>query len=186
MTMKNRFAFIDAEYTGEHARTTLVSLAVVGEDGSSIEVVFDDFDRDQVTPWLRENVLDHLDMSKAVSKREGWERLVAWFDAYRAGNDVSLVSVGKTHDLTLLFELWHFACPERKYFHNLHCLPDWLNHAAHYDLPTVFFMRGLDPGLERTKFLGDNAPQGRRHDALFDARVARSCFEKCMAMASER
>jgi hypothetical protein len=186
MSAKPRHAFIDAEYTGEHARTTLVSLAVVGEDGESVELVFDDFDRDQVTPWLEENVLAHLDMAKAVSRHEGWTRLVAWFEDYRRGRPVSLVSVGKTHDLVLLFELWHFACPERKYFHNLHCLPDWLNHAAHYDLPTVFFMRGLDPGLDRAAFLGAEAPAGRRHDALYDARVARACFMKCLAMPGGR
>lgn len=180
MAARNRYAFIDAEYTGEHTHTTLVSLGVVGEDGESIEVVFNDFDRDQVTPWLEENVLAHLDMSKAVPRRVGWERLVRWFEDYRAGGDVSLVSVGKTYDLTLLFELWHFACPERKFFHNLYCLPDWLNHAAHFDLPTVFFMSGLDPGLDREAFLGPDVPQGRRHDALHDARIARACFFKCV------
>lgn len=184
--MNSRLVFVDAEYTGEHARTTLVSLAAVGEDGEGIEIVFDDFDRDQVTPWLEENVLAHLDMGKAVSRREGWTRLAAWFETYRQGRPISLVSVGKTHDLVLLFELWHFACPERKYFHNLHCLPDWLNHAAHYDLPTVFFMRGLDPGLDRAAFLGAEAPAGRRHEALYDARVARACFYKCLAMPDRR
>lgn len=181
-----RYVFVDAEYTGEHARTTLVSLALVGEDGESIHISFSDFDRRQVTPWLEENVLAHLDPAVAVPRDTGWRQIADWLDGYRCGKRVSLVSVGKTHDIVLLFELWHAAFPERPFFHNLHCLPDYLNHAAHYDLPTVFFMCGLDPGQPREAFLGNATPPGRRHDALYDAQVVRLCFQKCLSMRPVR
>lgn len=174
-----KFAFVDAEFTGEHQRTTLVSLAVVGTGDEQIYLTFDGYDHDQVTPWLEENVLGHIDPASAVSYVEGYRRLAAWFEGYSAGELVSLVSVGKTLDLVLLFELWHHAHPERKYFHNLYCLPDYLNHSAHFDLPTIFWLAGLSPDLDREKLV-EGAIHGRRHDALYDALVVRECFNRCV------
>lgn len=174
-----KFAFLDAEFTGEHQRTTLVSLAVVGSGDEQIYLTFDGYDRDQVTPWLEENVLRHIDPASAVSYAEGYRRLASWFESYSAGEPVSLVSVGKTLDLVLLFELWHHAHPERKYFHNLYCLPDCLNHSAHFDLPTIFWLAGLPPDQNR-EALAVGKVAGHRHDALYDATVVRECFRKCV------
>lgn len=175
-----KFAFVDAEYTGEHARTTLVSIAIVGEDGSSVYVAFDDFAREQVTPWLEENVLAFIPPEIYASKLAGWKKIMAFLESYRDGQNISLVSFGKMQDLVLLFELWHAACPEREFFHSLYCLPDWLNHAAHFDMPTIFLMSGIDPNTTREELLGAEMPIGQRHDALFDAVATRACFLKCI------
>jgi hypothetical protein len=180
MPSKSRkFAFVDAEFTGEHQSTTLVSLAVVGTGDEQIYLTFDGYDRDQVTPWLEENVLVHIDSALAVSYVEGYRRLAAWFEGYSAGEPVSLVSAGKMLDLVLLFELWHHAHPERKYFHNLYCLPDYLNHGAHFDLPTIFWLAGMSPDLDREELIGGTI-RGRRHEALYDALIVRECFTCCI------
>lgn len=174
-----KIAFIDAEFTGEHQKTTLVSLAVVGTGDEQIYLTFDGYDRDQVTPWLEENVLRCIEPGSNVSYVDGYRRLAAWFESYSDGEPVSLVTVGKTLDLVLLFELWHHAHPERKYFHNLYCLPNYLNHSAHFDLPTIFWLAGMSPDLDREELVA-GAIQGRRHNALYDAKVVRECFNRCV------
>ena len=178
-----KFAFIDAEYTGEHQRTTLVSLAVVGTGTEQIYLTFHEYDRDQVTPWLSENVLARINPSGSISYKEGFCKLSKWFEAYSGGDQVSLVSVGKTHDLVLLFELWRYAYPERNYFHNLYCLPACLNHSAHFDLPTIFWLAGMSPDLDREDFV-NGAVRGKRHEALYDALVARECFRACVVRSN--
>ncbi|MFO0678099.1 MAG: 3'-5' exoribonuclease [Polyangiaceae bacterium] len=178
----HRYLFVDAEFTGEHQHTTLVSLALVGEDDRELEVICDDFDRDQVTDWLRTNVLDHLDMSVAVPSAEAFRRVEAFVHAYGEGRPVRLVSAGKLQDLLLLFELWKHGdawrreSPPARYFHYLRGLPSELNHAAHVDLNTMMMLAGVDPGANRAAFAG--VPAGRRHSSLDDARVVKACFSK--------
>ena len=174
-----KYAYVDAEFTGEHARATLVSIAIVGENDEELSLTLDDYDQGQVTPWLRENVLAHIDSRQSVSSRQAFQEVRTWFDDYADGERVHLVSAGKLLDLMLLFELWHHGQPDREYFHHLHGLPEYLNHAAHFDLPTTFFLAGLDPHLDRAAFIGGEV-EGQRHEALYDARVVRSCFLKLL------
>jgi hypothetical protein len=175
--MGMKLAFVDTEFTGEHAKATLVSLGIVGMGDEHLSLTFNDYDRDQVTPWLQSNVLDLIDAKKSVSQREGFQIVSAWFDKYSSGERVALVSAGKLLDLMLLWELWHFGKPDWKYFHHLHGLPEYFNHAGHLDLPTVFYLAGLDPNLDREAFTGHSV-QGRRHEALYDAKLVRECFKK--------
>jgi hypothetical protein len=50
---------IDTEFIDTPACSALISLAIVREDGRSRYFEFD-FPRDQLTPWLRDNVVPHL------------------------------------------------------------------------------------------------------------------------------
>lgn len=174
-----KIVFIDAEYTGEHAYTTLVSLGLVTLEGDPLYVTLNDYDRDQVTDWLRENVLTLFDESKSVSSLEAYKKISAWLEKYSDGEQVSLVSAGLGSDLLLLYELYRFVRPDLKYFHALHCLPAYLNHTNHFDLNTLFFAAGVDPNMSRDEFIG-NTIKGIRHDALHDAKVVRECFLKLM------
>jgi DNA polymerase III epsilon subunit-like protein len=172
-----KIVFVDAEYTGEHAYTTLVSIGLVTLDGDELYVTLDDYDRDQVTDWLRDNVLSLIDESRSVPGKEAYERVSSWLDAHADGERISICSAGLGPDILLLFELYHHACPERRYFHALHCLPPYLNHAHHLDLNTLFLGAGIDPEADRDAFAGVTVP-GRRHDAIHDALVVRECFLK--------
>ena len=181
--LKNtKFVFIDAEFTGEHQFTTLVSIALVGEDGEYIHLTFNQYDPEQVTDWLRDNVIRNIEASKSVSYQEGFKSIKKWLENYRENKNISLISVGKTLDIILLFQLWHLDHKARRYFHNLHCLPEFLNHSAHFDLPTIFWMSGIDPEIDRNTLLSHSLP-GKRHDALYDARVVRECFYAVMETA---
>jgi DNA polymerase III epsilon subunit-like protein len=174
-----KLVFIDAEYTGEHAYTTLVALGLVTLEGESLYVTLNDYARDQVTEWLRDNVLALIDEEQSVSSKHAHERISSWLERYSGGDPVSLVSAGLGSDLLLLFELYHHACPDLPYFHALHCLPEYLNHVGHLDLNTLFVTAGIDPNVDRDAFVGSATPE-RRHEALHDALVVRECFIKLL------
>ena len=42
-----------------------------------------------------------------------------------------------------LNQIYHQGFPNLKYFHDLHCLPDYLNHSEHFDLNTIFYLAGI-------------------------------------------
>lgn len=170
-----KLVFIDAEYTGEHAYTTLVSLGLVTLHGDELYVTLNDYDRDQVTDWLRENILADIDERESISSQKAYERVSAWLEGRADGAPIVLCSAGLGPDFLLLFELYHHACPELRYFHALHCLPPYLNHVWRLDLNTLFAVSGIDPNVDRDVFAGASG-SGRRHNALHDARVVRECF----------
>lgn len=171
--------FIDAEYTGEHAYTTLVSIGLVTLGGEELYITLSDFDRDQVTDWLEDNVLSMIDKESTVDSAAAFLRLDQWLRGVADGGRICLVSAGLGSDLLLLFELFRHSCPDLKYFHALHCLPEYLNHVEHFDLNTLFFVAGEDPACDRDAFVAKRIP-GVRHDALHDAHLARSCFLKLL------
>jgi hypothetical protein len=177
-----KIAFVDTEYTGEHALMTLVSVGLVTLDSEALYVTLDDYDSDQVTDWLRQHVLSQIDDASRVSKAEAFRRIASFLERYSAGAPVSLVSAGKATDLIQLFQVWHLAHPEKKHFHALYDLPDFLRHRAHFDLDTLFWAGGVDPNVDRETFVTTAAAApGRRHDALRDALIVRDCFLKLIA-----
>lgn len=175
--MLRTLVFIDAEYTGEHAYTTLVSLGLVTLDGRELYLTLNDYDRDQVTEWLKDNVLSMIESQTTVDSGTAFRKLNDWLIEIAGGGRICLVSAGLGSDLILLFELYKHSRRDQKYFHALHCLPDFLNHVEHFDLNTLFFAAGEDAAVDRDAFL-DNILSGRRHNALHDARLARGCFIK--------
>ena len=52
--------YFDAEFTGLHKDTTLISLGIVSEDGKKFYAEFMDYDHRQCDEWIRENVINHL------------------------------------------------------------------------------------------------------------------------------
>ncbi|MCK4809393.1 MAG: 3'-5' exoribonuclease [Candidatus Omnitrophica bacterium] len=172
-----KVVFIDTEFTGIHMGTTVVSLGMVTLEGKSLYLTLNDYDREQVTDWLKNNVINLIDESKSVTRKEAFVRIKEFLDNYSQGKRVSLISAGKLIDIVLLYEFWHNEHPGRKYF-SMDCLPDYLNHASHFDLSTFFYMAGVDPNLEREKFLGKVKLSGRRHNSLYDVKIVRECFLK--------
>ncbi len=172
-----KIVFVDTEYTGEHAFTTLVSIGLVTLDGKELYVTLNDYARDQVTDWLKDNVLRFIDHRQSVSKKDACELISRFLETYSEGKNISLVSAGKVTDLILLFQLWHSLYPEKKYFHSLYDLPGYLRHRVHLDLDTLFFAAGVDENVDREVFVG-NLGCGIRHHALYDARIVRECFLK--------
>ena len=157
-----KYVFIDAEFTGEHAKTTLVSLGLVSFSGKELYLTLNDFDVDQVTDWLKKNVLSEIDHQSRVSSREAYEIMSEWLEILSGGDQVSVVSYGLGADWILMAELYKWRVPEAKYFHSLHHLPKFLNHGKHLDLCSLFSVTGHDPDIDREEFVGQTKINGRK------------------------
>lgn len=174
-----KIIFIDTEFTGEHAYTTLVSLGVVTLDGQEFYITLNDYDEEQVTDWLEENVLADVDSDKSVDSKTAYQLLHAFLSDYSDGRPLYVVSCGLLQDYILMLELFKYSQPDREYFHALHCLPDYLNHYAAIDLNTLFRVCNIDPSVNREEFAGFETSL-KRHNALDDAKVVRGCFLNLM------
>ncbi|MEO0639564.1 MAG: hypothetical protein AAFY70_07560, partial [Bacteroidota bacterium] len=58
--MKRNLLFLDSEFTGLHQQAELISLGIVSDTGSTFYAEFIDYDPESITPWLKENVIAHL------------------------------------------------------------------------------------------------------------------------------
>lgn len=172
--------FIDTEFTGLHAYTTLISIGLVSWSGESLYLCLNDYDKTQVTPWVAENVLPHLRDEPKISSKIACERLEEFFMRIGGGNDITLISAGKMNDHLLLFQLWHACHPEMKNFH-FSKIPQYLYHDRHLDLHTLFVCAGYDPNsiVDRAAFANYDA-KAVRHNALDDALVVRACVQKIL------
>ena len=52
--------FLDTEFTGLHAKTTLISIGLVADNGSKFYAELTDYDESQIDDWLRDNVISGL------------------------------------------------------------------------------------------------------------------------------
>lgn len=174
-----KIVFIDTEFTGEHAYSTLISIGVVTLDGRELYITLNDYDKGQLTDWLKENVLAEIDPDKSVNSKTAYQYLDAFLSDYSNGQLLYVVSCGLLQDYILMLELFKYSQPGRKYFHALHCLPDYLNHYAAIDLNTLFRVCNIDPQINREEFAGFGISL-KRHNALDDAKVVRGCFVNLM------
>jgi DNA polymerase III epsilon subunit-like protein len=172
-----KIVFVDTEFTGEHAYATLISIGLITFEGKELYITLNDYDIDQVTPWVKSNVLNKIDESKSINSNQTAHIVSEFLSEYAGECSVSIVSAGKVNDLLLLFQLFHFLNPERKYFHFGECLPTYLNHRTHFDLDTLFLVAGMDPNLDREDYVNDRN-LSLKHNALFDAKIVRECFIK--------
>lgn len=172
-----KIVFIDCEYTGEHAHSTLISIGLVTLEGKELYITLNDYAREQVTDWVTDNVLNQIDQSLSINSEEAVLAISSFFEKYADQQPISLVSAGKAMDLVLFFQLWHKLFPQESYFHYGKFLPVYLNHRAHFDLDTLFWASGIDPNSDREMFLELSASKDK-HNALYDAQIVRQCFLK--------
>lgn len=175
--------FLDTEFTGLHQNTTLISLALVAEDGEEFYAEFNDYNIQQITEWIEVNVLTKLEMQETSEisfltgktlKMKGDRTGVAsylkkWllkFDRIEIWADVL------AYDWVLFCELFGGALE----------VPPNIFYAP-FDLSTVFRLRGMiDPldkfSIDISRFEFVDSDSNRQHHALNDARVEKACFEK--------
>ena len=70
-----KIIFLDTEFTGEHSKTTLVSAGFVTLDNKKLYITLNDYNKDQVTPWLKKNVLSKIDKKFSISSREAYQKV---------------------------------------------------------------------------------------------------------------
>lgn len=180
--------FLDTEFTGLHQNTTLISLALVADSGEEFYAELTDFDRDQVTPWIHEHVVQHLkqphreatfcDTTTLLGSTTTMvgptyfvaAQLQAWLQQFPS---CEIWSDTLAYDWVLFCQLFGGALNIPK---NVYYIP--------FDLATLFKVVGIDPDVNREEFAArtgwtDDLPT---HNALHDARVQRECYKVCQEL----
>ena len=180
--------FWDSEFTGLHQKTTLISIGLVTENNLTFYAEFTDYAQEQVDQWLMENVLQKLEYG--LDREMGFTRsvylpnvevkgdsalvkewLLHWFERFE---HIDLWSDCLSYDWMLLSELIADRSSGYPKF------PKNFNYHSPYDILTLFEAKGI-PVKERgrEKFAGI---EGQEHNALWDAKVIRACYNKLMEM----
>ena len=188
--------FFDAEFTGLHQATTLISIGLAAENGREFYAEFTDYDREQIKDdeWMTDNVLANLmlesiqpidNASKFSTDPEtrknfcmkqtvvvrGTRPVVArllgeWLDFF--GATCFLWGDCVAYDFVLFCELFGGALsiPPSVYY-------------TPFDLSTYLLLYGIDPDVNREEFAGiTHSEMIGKHNALFDALVIKSCWEQ--------
>lgn len=188
--------FFDTEFTGLHQNTTLISIGLVAEDGAQFYAEFDDYDVNQVDAWITQNVLNHLwiqqpeiiappNVTYVIDNTPQVARaLAAWLNHQSTKNAVygdmrnvfpdrhpqklEMWSDCLAYDWVLFCDLFGgaFSVPECVYY-----IP--------FDLATLLKLKGVDPDINREEFAVLTG--GDKHNALWDAKVIKACYEKVTA-----
>ena len=174
--------FFDTEFTGLHQNTTLISIGLISECGKTFYAELTDYDETQVDDWIRENVIENLflkdmvilgaeestshvfvkgDQSKVKDSLQNWiqqfEKVEMWSDCL-------------SYDWMLFCQLFGHAFNIPK---NVYYIP--------FDICTLFKVKGIDPDVNREEFSGMafiSSEIPKKHNALWDARTIRICYNK--------
>lgn len=175
--LEKRFKiYYDAEFTGLHQNTSPISIGLVSESGATFYAEFNDYDKDQVTPWIKENVINRLIYT---GLDEHYERKDI-YDSDHTDNpcchihmkgDKSAVSVellgwllNESHnsDRTKIQIYCDCYAYDWVIFNNLVCpdgdalqIPNYIDYIP-MDLSTVLQTRGIDPDISREEYVGND------------------------------
>lgn len=171
--------FFDCEFTGLHQKTTLISIGCVAEDGDTFYAEFTDYNRKYVDAWIDENVIANLDHppelhwptrqhSNCLTGTKGIisVELRRWLTEK---GPVEMWSDCLAYDWVLFCDLFGSAFNIPK---NVYYIP--------FDLATLLKLNDIDPDINREDLSElDEAP--RKHNALWDARLIKACYERVAA-----
>ena len=207
--------YYDAEFTGLHRDTTLVSIGLYcAETGSYFYGEFTDYDPSQVDDWLREHVLSNLmlrdrpensygmnhdPITKAVSTmvkgdhNHVREYLLPWLEEISrvTGRKLQFYTDCYAYDWVLLNDL---ICEDGLATN----LPKYIDYIP-IDLSTQLLMSGIDPDASREDLAGDEWSEkliklppfslmhgDPKHNSLWDAIIAYICFCNLADVKGER
>jgi len=177
--------FLDTEFTGLHQRSSLISLGLAASSGELFYAECTDYDREQINPWLSENVLPLLSGNLPDARQaangpvvlcQGDQQSVSlalrqWLGQFGAKNSVEIWADVLAWDWVLFCELFGgaFSIPEQ-----VHYIPR--------DLSTLLWARGVDPDANREELgkvtWSHPALHLARHHALYDALLELSVFDE--------
>lgn len=188
--MKTTKVFFDTEFTGLHKNTTLISIGLISECGKVFYAELTDYDRNQINDWLQKSVIDNLYLEKphtpSAEARINYkefkdkgnvtycgdnshlaETLQDWLNQFE---QVEIWSDCLAYDWVLFCNIFGdaFSIPKNVYY-----IP--------FDLCTLLMVKGINPDVNREEFSGlGNSPETAKHNALWDAKVIKACYDKLM------
>jgi len=160
--------FFDTEFTGLHQNTTLISLGCISECGMPFYAEFVDYDKNQVTPWVKENVLPNL------GPVEGVNRLL--------DNSIGIgLHFMEYLEQFLNVEFWGDVCAYdwvllRQLLRNQ--LPPFVCYIP-FDIATLFAVKHINPDISREAYCGIELK--RKHHAFDEAKLIKACHEKLVS-----
>lgn len=176
--------YFDTEFTGLHKDTTLISIGIISDNNKTFYAELTDYDKDQVSRWVQNNVIDNLYLKKSDIGRvdmidkehtcfnvSGNKKYVAQALTYwtqQFNDKVYFISDCLAYDWVLLNDLFGHAFDLPK---NIYYIP--------FDLSTAFKIKGIDPDISRKEFI-NNSVKEKKHNSLYDAKVIKECYYKLM------
>lgn len=191
--MKRTKVFMDCEFTGLQQNTTLISIGLISECGKTFYAELTDYDKTQIDDWLQNNVIKNLlfseppkgednhysatrhkdnpvgnDLYKSFSLELRDEtsvvrhQLLQWLEQFE---QVEIWSDCLAYDWVLFNQIFGHAFNIPK---NVYYIP--------FDICTLFKIKGIDPDINREEF-ANMKDESRKHNALWDAKVIKRCFE---------
>lgn len=185
--MAKKKIFMDMEFTGLHKLATPISIAMTSEDGKEFYAEFNDFDKEQVTDFLREKVLSQLNL-----------RDYDFSEDYQPDSDLVLVKGNvDTVKNTLIkwlnqyedngVEIWgdlshYYWIQFVSVFGNAFDLPKHV-HPVPMEFSTALRVCRVDPNVDRHEFAKVKRTQEAQvHNSLYDARLLKSCYIELLEM----
>lgn len=176
--------YFDTEFTGLVQDAKLISIGMISEDGRTFYAESTDYQEWELGQWQRENVapglrfdrkqscpvvdLDHHAMCGSLAQISC--AMVEWLSQF---DQVEIWSDCLAYDWVLFCNLFGGAMDIPA---NVYYIP--------FDICTLFKVRGIDPDVNREEFVSDfQVCKGNKHNALHDARVIMSCYNKLAIMA---
>ena len=173
--MKKTKIFFDTEFTGLHQKTTLISIGLISECGKTFYAELTDYDKSQIDEWLQKNVIDNLTLrtrenlqytkDNKVEIRCDSKNLKGFLEQWLSQfESVEIWSDCLSYDWVLFNQIFGHAFNIPK---NVYYIP--------FDICTLFYAKGIGPDISREEFamMSENPI---KHNALWDAKVIRECF----------
>lgn len=181
----------DTEFTGLHKNTTLISIGLISEDGTTFYGEFTDYDNTQVDEWIQKNVIDELvfnneepflkiepvPFNKSIevkdTKKTIKHTLLSWleqFDTVEWVSDVChydfvlLIDLLFSHALKMPYGKWNSAC------HDIN-----QDIAKYYNISEI---EAFDKSREDILKDFNVEIDGIKHNSLYDAKVIKAIYEK--------
>ena len=185
--------FLDTEFTGLRQDTTLISIGIVSEDGTTFYAELTDYDKTQINQWLLDNVIPHLKYNASrhryrearpnihdrhnLSMCDNMEgvstQLLMWLSQYE-GPYKFVVDVGQ-YDWVLFNEL----CANRQIGYSVaNDARDKIDYIP-TEFSTLLEAAGMDPDMDRSNYAKTLSTVAEEsHNALSDAKVLAECYKK--------
>lgn len=190
--------FFDTEFTGLHKDTTLISIGIISSDNRFFYAELNDYDRSQVDEWLQKNVINNLRFSPPKNGEHEYNVMSRSEEINPIGkplsNGYNMEIRGNLKEVSEELKKWVSQFDNVKVWSD--CLAyDWVlfnhlfGHAFNipknvyyipFDICTLFEIKEIDADISREEFI-NNSVEGKKHNALYDAKVIKACYEKMMS-----
>jgi len=179
--------FFDTEFTGLHQNTTLISIGLISEDGKSFYAEFSDYDRSQCDEWINENILANLsknvnelssiaDINVDGDKEEIKNELLKWMSQF---DIIEWVADVCHYDFMLLINLLYgeaLNMPSDRFCAACHDINQDI--ASYYKISEI---EAFNMSREAIVIDFNDNIGGTKHNALYDAFVAKSIYDGIVA-----